>query len=152
GKTHLSATAHPNDLMNTSIPGGVRALPSDLDVRLLADAFGYTVNLPSTRQTFLANFNSQNGVLTVNGDPQVVDDVITIDLSGGVRVNIDGVMATFAGTAVTAITVNARAGSDIINLEAALTPVTVNAGAGDDTINLAPVSGILNYLGSDLFI
>lgn len=43
---HLSAAAHPQDLLNASLAPATRYLPSRLVVSLLADAHGYLVNLP----------------------------------------------------------------------------------------------------------
>jgi hypothetical protein len=43
---HLAASAQPFDLMTPQVLDGRRLLPSLLDVQLLADAYGYTVNLP----------------------------------------------------------------------------------------------------------
>lgn len=43
---HLSATAHPQDLLNANLAPATRYLPSRLVVSLLADAHGYVVNLP----------------------------------------------------------------------------------------------------------
>ncbi len=152
--THLDDTAHPNDLMAT-ITSAQRVLPSDLDVRLLADAFGYRVALPSTRQTFLANFNRTTGVLTVAGDPQVVHDVITLDNQGtDARVTVNGIMATFPAGSVTAINVVTGGGADVINVEsnASGNPVTVNPGSGPDTIHLSPLARNLDNLKAPVTI
>ncbi len=44
-KTHLSAAAHPGDMMNAVGLAGVRTLPSDLDQRILVDAYRGPVQL-----------------------------------------------------------------------------------------------------------
>jgi hypothetical protein len=41
GRSHLSSTAQPGDLMNTSVGAGRRTDISDLDVRMLSATFGY---------------------------------------------------------------------------------------------------------------
>jgi Ca2+-binding RTX toxin-like protein len=150
--THLDPTAHANDVMNPSFPDRTRFLPTDLAARLLADAYGYQVALPSTRQTFLANLNTTTGVLTVNSDPQVVNDVMTIDRQGtNLLITVDGAVATIPVSSVTAITVLAGGGNDTINLERiqALIPVTVEAGTGSDTIQISPTARqVANLLGS----
>src|SRR5262249_26341273 len=124
---HTSPTAYPNDLMNPK-GGGTRTLISNLDALILQNAFGYRINFPSTLQTFLANLNTTTGVLTVNGDPQVVNDTIWVDAVGvngiiNTRVNVDGLFRDFAPGTVTSIVVAQGAGSDTINLERALVPV-----------------------------
>jgi hypothetical protein len=43
---HLASSAQPLDLMTPEVRDGRRLLPSLLDVQLLVDAYGYTVNLP----------------------------------------------------------------------------------------------------------
>jgi hypothetical protein len=135
--------------------GGNRYLISDLDARILRDGYGYTVSLPSTRETFLANFNTTTGALAVNGEPGV-NDVITIDAAGAdLRVNVNGVVARFAASSVTAIDVRSGGGADTINVEylpAGLAAATVDAGAENDVINLAPVGGFLDALASALSV
>jgi Ca2+-binding RTX toxin-like protein len=156
GGTHLDPASHPDDLMSgAGQPGATRALPSDVDVRLLADAFGYTVALPSTRQTFLANLNLTTGVLTIHGDPQVLHDTITLDrLGANLRVSVNGITATFAPGTLTAITVLAGAGNDIINVEPTLfgLGITVDGGSGDDTIHISPIARFLDGVAGSLTI
>jgi hypothetical protein len=45
--THLSDFVYPFDLMSPFQSRGQRLLPSDLDLAILADAFGYTLNVDS---------------------------------------------------------------------------------------------------------
>ena len=44
--THLNDAIHPNDLMTTFRSRGERVVPSNLDLAILSDAFGYTVGSP----------------------------------------------------------------------------------------------------------
>jgi Ca2+-binding RTX toxin-like protein len=153
--TYLDPTAHPHDLLNANQPSRTRHLPSDLDVRLLADAFGYTVALPSTRQTFLANLNQTTGLLTVHGDPQVIQDTLTLDRQGAnLRVQVNSIVATFPASTLTAVTVLAGAGADVVNVDH--TPagigVTVDGGADNDAIHASPTAGFLDTLAGPLTV
>jgi hypothetical protein len=158
---------HSGDLMNPGRTAGERALISDLDARILGDAYGYSIAMPSTRQTFLANYNATTRVLTVNGDaltvnngtPQQLNDVITIDkvttMTGdAVRVNVDGVVATFLLGNLSAINVQANGGDDTINVENTFAgiPVTVNAGTGSNTINISPTTRNLDNIQGGVII
>jgi hypothetical protein len=44
--THLSDAAHPNDLLIAFQSRGERVVPSDLDLAILSDAFGYNLGSP----------------------------------------------------------------------------------------------------------
>jgi hypothetical protein len=46
--THLNDAIHPNDLMTTFRSRGERVVPSNLDLAILSDAFGYTLGSPGT--------------------------------------------------------------------------------------------------------
>jgi len=119
-----AAPVHPNDLMNPgrTVPGSpvapfetVRQFISDLDVQLLADAYGYTVTLPSDLPDFTNPnpdpgedatlfssgtahilYDANNSTLLVQGlakdpgNPNLrVDDTINITQVGAnIRVNL----------------------------------------------------------------
>jgi Ca2+-binding RTX toxin-like protein len=53
------------------------------------------------------------------------------------QVSRNGQLLLNGGT-LESLTLNAGAGSDVINVKAALVPVTVNAGGGDDTVRMYP--------------
>jgi hypothetical protein len=44
--THLNDAVHPNDLLITDRSRGERVFPSDLDLAILADAYGYRLQAP----------------------------------------------------------------------------------------------------------
>ncbi len=83
------APVHPNDLMNPgrTVPAGsnpfetTRQFVSDLNVQLLADAYGYGVTLPSTLNTVHATLDSLSGVLLVQDIPSGTNN-ITLDIVG----------------------------------------------------------------------
>jgi len=152
----LSGLVHPNDLMNpgrtVGFPPPTRELITDLDALILADAYGYTVRLPSTINTFYANFDSTTGVLTVNGSPGNVDDQIFIDVDGGIRVQVNGSEERFPASSVTSINVLAGEGDDFIKVSTSVgVPVTIDGGEGDDYIEGADVT-IIGGPGNDTLI
>jgi hypothetical protein len=78
GGLHFYEFVHDNELMNPgrTIPGGngnappnetTRQFISDLDVKVLADAYGYSVFLPSTINTSHVTLDSQTGTLLIQG-------------------------------------------------------------------------------------
>ncbi|MCO6455897.1 MAG: hypothetical protein J5I93_11420 [Pirellulaceae bacterium] len=128
---------HPNDLMNAGrtvgFPPPTRQLITDTNALILADAYGYTINLPSQLNTFHANLNATTGVLTVNGAPDTFDDQIVIDNNGSLRVIVNGTEETFLGQNITQIDILSGAGDDFIFVSADVgIPVSVDAGTGDD--------------------
>ena len=158
--SHPDAPVNPNDLMNAGRAVGVapvtRRLISDLDASILRDVYGYTVTLPSTLDTFLANFNTTTGVLTINGEPDTdgvgpdtFDDIITLSrsVSGlSLRVDVNGALDLFPVARLTSIVVNAGIGDDTINIR--YTPpavtTTVNGDFGSDTINVGSTANSLD--------
>ena len=131
---------HPFDLMNAGrtvgFPPPTRELITDLDALILRDAYGYTINLPSTINAFYANFNSTTGALVVNGDPGNVDDHVVIEMDGGLRVSVNGTTELLPAPGpggVTSITVNVGAGNDYVKIGQGIgVPVTVDGGDGND--------------------
>jgi hypothetical protein len=74
GGRHLYEGNHPNDLMNDGriTPVGspretTRQFISDFDAKILADAYGYAVNLPSYTNSAYASLDFQTGTLLVQG-------------------------------------------------------------------------------------
>jgi hypothetical protein len=134
---------HPNELLNDG-----RVLDGDFDHRLLIsdttagflrDIYGYTVVLPSQINTFYANFNTTTGVLSVQGDPGIANDLITIDVVGAtVRVQVNGTTELIPSAQVNQISVLSGEGNDTINIYGVPSgaTVSVNASSGDDTINI----------------
>lgn len=158
GPSVLGLASYPYDLMNGSLDGAMRRLISDVDARILGDAYGYTMTVPSTQETFLANYNSTLDWLTVNGDPQVLDALISIDCTGhgGVllSVDVDGVGASFPIASISSIFVNSSGGDDVHNIRCVPTdtPMAVDAGDGYDTINVGTSANSLDLILGPLTI
>jgi hypothetical protein len=140
---------HRNDLMNAGIGTNTRRLVSDLDTTILRDAYGYTVTMPSTQATFLANYNSATRVLTVTGEPGAPTHNITFDVSGSNQVvTVDGVVSRWAVSSLNSIVVNTgAAGTATVNLERLGADATVNPASDFTTINLSPAARRLDNLG-----
>lgn len=142
--TPIAFETHPNELLNPgrSVPAGspdppppnetARQWISDLDVQVLADAYGYTVTLPSTLDTAHATLDSQTGTLLVQGRTGALDDEIIIDTIGDqIRVRVQWPVGapTFTATElvpladVTQIVIARNGGNDNVNIPAALLPL-----------------------------
>jgi hypothetical protein len=146
--------SHPNDLMNPSIGTNTRRLVSDLDATILRDAYGYTTTLPSTRVTFLANYNTATQVLTVTGDPGTQSHNITLDVSGATQVvTVDGVVSRWALSSLNSIVVGSGSGNATINVLASGVPVNINS-TGSATVSigangsLGGIQAAVNVVGS----
>lgn len=130
---------HQNDLMNAgrtvTPPPTTRQLITDLDAQILADAYGYSINLPSQINSFYANLNSTTGVLTVSGEPGNFNDHIVIDMDGSLRVQVNGTQETFDGALVTSINLLSGDGNDFISISQEVgLPTMIDPGMGDDVV------------------
>jgi hypothetical protein len=102
--------------------------------------------------------NLQGGVLTVNGDQLglAYNDVITLDTNaqGGVLVNLNGQLFSYAPGAVSAVNVYGGGGNDTVNVESipAGVAVTVNRGSGSDVVNVCPTGHNLDTLQGGLTV
>jgi hypothetical protein len=138
GGRHLYESAHPNELLNpgrallfsqsTLIPT-VRHFVSDLDAKLLANAYGFSVVLPSTLNTAHATLDSQTGVLLVQGSlsasGSAQNDTISLTIDGAdivVQVNYGTITTTEKVTLanVTEIVIAGHGGTDSITVAAPL--------------------------------
>ncbi len=118
---------HPNELMNpgrTVPPPGADPIPttrqfiSDLTVQVLADAYGYTVTLPSTLDTAHATLDSLSGTLLVQGLPGAVNETITIDTVGDdIRVVVGNTTELIPQVDVTQIVVAGNLDTDTITVD-----------------------------------
>jgi hypothetical protein len=167
---------HPNELMNsgrTFIFGSSPFIPtvrrqiSDLTVRVLADAYGYGVTLPSTLNTAHVTLDSQTGTLLVHGgvthqnfgqNDDIIIDTVIEDSVTMVRVQVDDTsgnrptMEKVRLDQVSQIVIVKYGGVDIIQVAPALQPLvkevfyavstnqdSANAGVvGDYLIDLDP--------------
>lgn len=146
---------HPNDLLNAgrASPATGRRLITDLNALILKDAYNYTIQLPSTLNTFHANLNATTGVLTVNGGPGTSNDNIVLDVDGGVRVQVNGTVETFPGATITSINILAGDGNDAVTVGSGLLgiPITANLGSGNDLFNGGDVT-VVGGPGNDTII
>src|SRR5262249_47307280 len=93
--------------------------------------------------------NTSTGMLTLNGDPRIINDNITLDrgLFSTVQVRIDDVINFLAAASVKSVEIDAAAGNDIINIVSTLgVPVGANGQDGDDTFNVGSEADRLNLI------
>ncbi len=107
-----------------------RQFVSDLDVRILADAYGYSVVLPSTLNTAHATLDSLTGTLLVQGgvnaagqgqNETIQIDTVGSDIRARVTNNATGVTATklVPSNHVTQIVIARNGGNDTLAIDAA---------------------------------
>jgi hypothetical protein len=133
----LTTPVAPNDVMNPgrATTAGERGLISDTDAKLLADAYGYSINLPSKINTLYVNL-SPAGVLEVRGLPDNANDQIVIDNNGSLRVIVNGT-EEIINSAVTSISIQTFGGNDFIYVSPDVGMATsIDAGLGNDTITV----------------
>jgi hypothetical protein len=105
-------------------------------------------------------FNSFLGsyALTVQGGQAAGNpsDAITIDTtsSGGISVTLNGERAQFDPGQISAVTVNAGAGTESINVEHTLAgvPVNIYLSGGTDTVNISPTAQSLGNIQGNVTI
>lgn len=134
--TPLAFQTHPNELLNsgTAVPAGnynpgnetVRQFISDLDAMILADAYGYTVTLPSTLNNAHVTLDPQTGTLLVQGRPRTSagagqNEAIDIALSGSdlvvtVTYNSNSFVERVPAAQVRDIVIHQNAGTDSVNI------------------------------------
>jgi hypothetical protein len=137
---HVSGVVFPHDLMAPQQINGERDLPSERDVRLLANGAGRRVNLPSGSAVSdaRANVDPQTHVLTVNDDIQIVNDTIILNRnSSGTSVTVNGVIFSFpSSVTISGIVVQCHAGFDVINVRDSFsgTPIHITGGRDDDLL------------------
>lgn len=129
-----STPTHPHELLNdgraitssTSAPyETTRQWISDLDAKLLADAYGYTVNLPSSLATAHASLDLQTGTLLVQGLPGSVSEDFDISLSSGtIEVTVESTSESFPEDDVDRIIIAGNGGSDSFTVASSLTSMT----------------------------
>ncbi len=156
GTTPYTGPAHPNDLMNDGRTVGLgltrRQLITDTDAFLLADVYGYSINLPSTINTMLVNPNYTSDVLTVSGQSGNVVDVITIQgtaVPGELHTTVGPYVEIVPWPQLSQIVVNAGGGGDFIRMEfnGGLT-TSINGGDGDDFVDFSfSVRNLSNLTG-----
>lgn len=111
-------------------PGGspiptTRQFISDTGVQLLADAYGYTVVLPSALDTAHATLDSETGTLLIQGGlttaGAAVNDTIDVSVSGSdILVTVNGTTELVLQASVTQIGIAGNGGADSITVASAL--------------------------------
>jgi Ca2+-binding RTX toxin-like protein len=141
-----------DDSSNSQLDDPTRYLPSNLAVRILGDAYGYTVGDPEFSGTFYAM--KVGSTLVVRGGEGPSNDSVRIE-SGGfdslvASVDVspdvpgtgptDAFVSNFLLTDVTSITIKTGDGYDRVELKSGglATSVAIDTGGGDDTILLYP--------------
>ena len=153
---HIDRTGgiNPVDLMNPSLSRNERRTISDLDARLLGEAYGYSINLNSVyARTFVTTYNPTARELTIHGDlTTTFDDILISDkiylnvMPDDIFVAVNGYGKTKATLAVDSIVVLGKESVDEISIEATRSgiPVTIRAGVGQNFVYLS--SGLKNLL------
>ncbi len=141
-----SGPTHPNEGMNAgrAIPQTRRNLISDTAAELLRDAYGYTIRLPSTLNTFYANLDTVTNTVTVQGDAGTAVDNIDLEVDGtAMSFEVNGTDEVIEGAQFTVINVNGNGGNDDIDVDELLSgkTVSVNGGDGNDNISVAQELG-----------
>jgi hypothetical protein len=144
----------PNDLMNRSLSPGVRRLISDTDARVLQVAYGYTVTMPSTLNTFLTTVDALTGVVKVNAEPGVATNSISLSAffytylgQYWQMINVNGAQRGIPAT-MPAVFINGGPATDVIDISSSVPGLSywINTGAGDDTVRVT-VRGYDGYIG-----
>ncbi len=156
GPTSYTGPAHPNDLMNDgrTVNLGItrRQLITDTDARLLADVYGYAITLPSTINTLLVNPDYATDILTIQGQPGVVDELVVVQgtaTPGEMHVSVGTFTEIIPWPQINSIAINAGGGQDIVRLEFnAGKPTTVSGGDGDDIIDFSFATRNLSNLAA----
>lgn len=136
---HIDDVRHPQDLMNPLMAPSTRKRITDLDARVLAEAYGYSIN----QRNFTSTFDPATRQLIVHGDlgttsnPGGVFDDIKVDVTGGyIFANVNGHVTRINQGSVAEIIVLGGDGNDRIQIGSSSVgqPITVNAGAGDSNV------------------
>jgi CSLREA domain-containing protein len=131
---------HANDLMNPghTVPPNNGTAPnpttrqyiSDLNAQILADAYGYTVTLPSTLNSAHVTLDSQTGTLLVQGRTGGQDDFIELTLTGPssetITVTVNDTTENVSRSAVSQILIAPHGGNDGVYVTQVLQRITSN--------------------------
>jgi hypothetical protein len=156
GVTYLGS----DDLMTPYYSNNQRRLISDTDAWMLADAYGYSITLPSTFGTFYDTLDA-DGTLRIN-PPGNGNDLIALSHSGSNLVvglqlgapvagaDITGfITSNFTASAVKKIIINAGGGNDDIRIGyVGSAAVTVNGGDGNDSVEFSILDKNLDLIGA----
>lgn len=138
---HLDNAFHPNTLLDVGRVPGTRELVSDLELDMLADAYGYTVLDRADVDSMYVVHNDPTGEVLVRG--LVGNDDIDVHLLNPdtVDVYVAGIAESYGrepGESATAVTVLGGGGNDTIEAlfwSSPLAPtLIVDGGSGDDTL------------------
>ena len=144
--------------MNPIARQGTRNLISNIDAGILRDAYGYTINLPSTRQTFLATYDAGTGTLRISSDPGVASTTIELDYSfedlfglhvyyPTIFVSVNTIRSAWRNpTKVEVVTGN---GHDYINVDdtAPGLPTSISGDGRDDVVTIGKGGSVAGIAG-----
>jgi hypothetical protein len=162
GAFHLCEDTSPNDLMNPGrslVYSGVttnsttRQFISDLDAEILADAYGYTIKLPSQINTAYASLDSLTGTLLVQGgvsaqNPSGTNDNFAINIQTGtpyMLVQVNNTKEYFYTADITQLVIAQNGGTDTVQIGAGLPmPTYINyvVSSNQDTAATGTYSGV----------
>lgn len=160
---HSSDAIHTNDLMNPTVSSNMRQTISDLDARILGDAYGYDIDLPYVYQrSFATTYNARSRQLTIWGDlgtmsnPLLERDKIYLNvMADNIYVNVNAYEKWISTNSVSSLVILGRNANDEIKVVAtrAGKPLNINAGAGDkNTVILTDQFKNLSYIQGDITI
>ena len=156
---HFRDSAHPHDLMNPSVGDADRNLISDADAQFLASTYGYSIALPSARETMLAVLDRTGGTgkLSIRGEhdpfPSAEHPDTPVELGDSINlsrvdapfapvtiVQANGTTAQFRSADVAEIDIDAGNGDNVVNIQSLTgTPLTITGGGDRDQVALSPI-------------
>jgi hypothetical protein len=161
GGLHLWDGTHKNDLMSPSLPSGHRNSISDLDARILADAYGYTIDwgvIPF--RSFVTTFDAATRELTVWGDlgttyepARLFDDMKLDVFTGGfIFADVNGYVKRHIQSSVSSIKIIGGELNDRISVggTAAGQTIFIQGGKGDNSVLLSHNAKNLNTIQGDV--
>lgn len=154
--SHISNTTFNfvHDLMVPSSPPNTRRNISEVDARILGEAYGYDINYDQVySRSFVTTYNPASRQLTINGDlgttffPENSWDQMYLNVMAfDIYVDVNGFRKTIPVGLVNSIEVLGKRGSDTIWVEAtrAGMPLTIKPGVEQNNVFLS--SGLKNLL------
>lgn len=158
GSTVINGVAwYGTDDSGNAVYDQARYLPNEVVLRMLSDAYGYSIVDPTTLPSFHAQLDISTGRLTVRGRDASNDIISVMQVGTKLRVSVDlgadvpgsgalpgagdlpAYVSEFDLVNVNSIFIDGFGGNDNITVDVAR-PATVEGGAGADTIRVASVA------------
>ncbi len=148
------ATWYGTDDSGNAVYDQARYLPNEVVLRILSDAYGYSIADPTTLQSFYAQLDSSTGRLTVRGRDASNDIISVMKVGTKLRVSVDlavdvpgsgalpgagdlpAYVREFDLVNVNSVFIDGLSGNDNITVDI-VKPTTVEGGDGADTIRVA---------------